>query len=33
VHDQGNPTGSPILCAYEGEEGWRVICFVPGAGS
>jgi hypothetical protein len=25
VHNQGNPTGEPILCAYEGEEGWRVV--------
>jgi hypothetical protein len=32
VHDQGNPTGEPVLCSYEGEEGWRVLCFVPGPG-
>jgi hypothetical protein len=30
VVDQGNPTGEPILCAYESETGWRVLCFVPG---
>lgn len=30
VHNQGNPTGEPILCAIEDEEGWRVFCFVPG---
>jgi hypothetical protein len=32
VHNQGNPTGEPILCAAEYEEGWRVLCFVPGPG-
>jgi hypothetical protein len=30
VVDQGNPTGEPVLCAYESETGWRVLCFVPG---
>jgi hypothetical protein len=32
VHNQGNPTGEPVLCAIEDEEGWRVFCFVPGPG-
>lgn len=33
VHNQGNPTGEPILCADAlTEEGWRVLCFVPGPG-
>jgi hypothetical protein len=32
VHNQGNPTGEPILCTVEDEEGWRVLCFVPGPG-
>jgi hypothetical protein len=30
VVDQGNPTGEPILCSMPGDEGWRVLCFVPG---
>jgi hypothetical protein len=32
VFNHGNPTGEPILCAIEDEEGWRVYCFVPGPG-
>ena len=32
VYSHGNPTGEPILCAIEDEEGWRVFCFVPGPG-
>jgi hypothetical protein len=33
VHDQGNPTGEPILCASDSGGGqWRVLCFVPGPG-
>jgi hypothetical protein len=33
VHNQGNPTGEPILCAdAPTEKGWRVLCFVPGPG-
>jgi hypothetical protein len=32
VHNQGNPTGEPVLCSVEDEEGWRVLCFVPGPG-
>jgi hypothetical protein len=33
VHNQGNPTGEPILCTLENREkelGWEVLCFVPG---
>ena len=33
VQSYGNPTGEPILCAIEDEEGWRVFCFVPGPGA
>ena len=33
VHNQGNPTGEPVLCAdAPTERGWRVLCFVPGPG-
>lgn len=30
VTDKGNPTGEPILCSYQEDNGWVVLCFVPG---
>lgn len=34
IHDKGNPTGEPVLCAnpdYSGPGKWKLLCFVPGA--
>lgn len=32
VTDKGNPTGEPVLCSYQEDDGWVVLCFVPGPG-
>ncbi|WP_146604606.1 hypothetical protein [Rhodoplanes roseus] len=34
IHDSGNPTGEPVLCALPSVGGSRarILCFVPGAG-